>query len=265
MDLDKIAQDTEALVRRAGAFQLTHFRTISPGQILDKGLNQLVSFVDVETEKMLVSGLQTMISEAGFVTEESTVDNNKDKDWVWIIDPLDGTTNFLHGLPAFCVSVALAHKGVLVLGHVFAPAWDEMFVAQKGKGATLNGAPLSCSKTPDLQSSLLATGFPYYEFEYMQLYLNALSHFMKHTHGLRRFGSAAIDLAWVAAGRFDGFFELGLHAWDVAAGVLLVQEAGGQVSDFRGGEDYLYGETIIASGTALFPEFQKQIQSHFNT
>ena len=263
LDLKSILQETENICRQAGDFQLQHFRQIGAGEISDKGLNQLVSFVDVETEKLLVAGLQQLLPQAGFVTEESTIESNRNTEYTWIIDPLDGTTNFLHGLPAWCISVALCQHGKPIIGVVFAPVWNEMFTAVKGQGAWLNQQKIEVTQTANLADTLLATGFPYYEFEYMEPFLQTLRYFMKNTHGLRRMGSAAIDLAYTACGRFDGFFELGLNAWDVAAGALLVQEAGGIVADFKGGDDYLFGKTIIASNAWVYNEFNAVIQHQF--
>ncbi len=258
-----ILVETAEVCRKAGAFQLLHFGKIESGQIEDKGLNQLVSFVDIETEKILVAELSVLFPEAGFVTEESTIEPNRDKEFLWIIDPLDGTTNFLHGIPAFSVSVALVQNNIPILGVVYIPVWNEMFTAEKGKGAFLNGNAISVTQTAKLSQTLIATGFPYYEFDYMEPYLAVLRNLMKNTHGLRRMGSAAIDLAYTACGKFDAFFELGLHAWDVAAGILLVKEAGGNVSDFKGHNDFLFGKSIIAGNKVVFSEFTTEIRKHF--
>lgn len=264
-ELTAISEQVSALCREAGTFQLQHFRSIPTHAISDKGLNQLVSFVDVETEKMLVSGLQKILPEAGFVTEENTVATQREGAWTWIIDPLDGTTNFLHGIPAFCISVALAKNGIPVCGVIYIPVWNELFTAVQGNGAFLNHEKIQVTDTVELKDTLLATGFPYYEFEYMDGYLQVLRDFMKNTHGLRRMGSAAIDLAYTACGRFDGFFELGLHAWDVAAGALMVQEAGGKVSDFQNGNNYLFGKSIVASNANIFGDFLHAIQQKFRS
>lgn len=247
---------------KVGEFQLQNFGKIAQGQIEDKGINQLVSFVDVESEKMLVAFLAELIPNCGFITEENTVESVQNKEWIWVIDPLDGTTNFLHGLPAFSISVGLLHQGTPVAGVVYAPYWGEMFTAAKNAGAFLNDQPIYVSETAALKSSLIATGFPYYQFQNMPEYLEALKELMQNTHGLRRMGSAAIDLAYTACGRFDGFYESGLSSWDIAAGVLLVQEAGGVVTDFAGGDNYLFGNTILASSKSIYPSFQSIIKKH---
>lgn len=254
----------ESICREAGAFQLTHFGQIHSGQISDKGLNQLVSFVDIETEKLLVQKLEKLVPHCKFVTEEGTENGLDSASKTWIIDPLDGTTNFLHGLGAFSISVALYEGNEAILGVVYVPIWDEMFSALKGNGAKLNGNPISVAKTTQLKESLIATGFPYYEFDQMEAYLGILKELMQKTHGLRRMGSAAIDLAYTACGRFDGFFELGLSPWDVAAGILIVEEAGGRVSDFVGGNNFLYGKSILASSAGVYEPLQQTILTHFS-
>lgn len=247
------------LCRKVGEFQLQHFRQIQGDAVSDKGLNQLVSFVDVESEKMLVDGLRHIRPDAGFVTEENTAGDNHHMDVMWIIDPLDGTTNYLHGLQVFCISVALYEQGQITAGIVHAPAMNETFTAMRGEGAFLNGNAISVSQVAQLKSSLIATGFPYYEFQKSDAYLKLLGILMQGTHGLRRMGSAAIDLVYTACGRFDGFYEMGLNAWDVAAGALIVEEAGGKVTDFRGGTEYLFGKQILAANGHLNNEFQQLV------
>lgn len=263
-DLDFIAE-IEKLCREAGAFQLKHFRSVRPDEITDKGVNQLVSFVDVETEKLLVAGCQKLTPNCAFITEENTSVGNSSSHIQWIIDPLDGTTNFLHGLSAFSISIAMVKNGQLYAGAVYIPMWDEMFTAVVGKGAFKNGVPISVSQNNQLSQTLVATGFPYYEYEEMEPFMSVLRTLMKRTRGLRRMGSAAIDLAYTASGHFDAFFESGLHAWDVAAGILLVQEAGGIVSDYSGGSDFLYGKKIIASSAQIYSEFQTVIATEFKS
>lgn len=262
--MENLLDEMMNLCRNTGAFQMSHFRGLSNEHVRDKGLNQLVSFVDIESERMLVDGLQKLAPGSTFVTEENTITQNQKSDRYWIIDPLDGTTNFLHGLGAFSISLAFVNMGEITHGVVYVPEWNEMFSAEKNKGARLNGNPLLVSTSASLSESLIATGFPYYEFEQMQSYLAVLADLMRSTHGLRRWGSAAIDLAYVAASRFDGFFETGLNAWDVAAGVLLVEEAGGRVSDFRGEGDYIFGKTILACNGRIYEEFLRLIRTHMS-
>ncbi len=240
----------------AGEFQRTHFRSVAGDAVSDKGLNQLVSFVDVESERILVDKLRSIRPEAGFITEENTAPEATEGNSLWIIDPLDGTTNFLHGLQVFSISIALMENGMVTAGVVYAPIMQEMFCAEKGKGAWLNDKPIRVSDVDTLKSSLIATGFPYYEFQQTTAYLELLGELMKTTHGLRRMGSAAIDLAYTACGRFDGFYETRLNAWDVAAGSLLVEEAGGKVSDFRQNSNHLFGKQIVAATPGVYRELQ---------
>jgi myo-inositol-1(or 4)-monophosphatase len=223
-----------------------------------KGKNDLVSYVDKEAEKMIVSKLQQLFPEAGFVTEEATVAQER-AHYSWIIDPLDGTTNFIHGLPIFSVSIALMEANEVVLGVVYEVNRDECFYATKGGGAFCNDKPISVSDAPTIDKSLLATGFPYYNFEKLTEYLAILNELMKNTHGLRRMGSAAVDLAYVACGRYEGYFEYNLNPWDVAAGVLIVEEAGGKVTDFSGGRDFVFGRELVAAN-AIHTELLGVIQ-----
>lgn len=231
-------------------------------QIETKSLNNLVSYVDKTAEIMLVSELAKLIPDSVFLTEEKTVEQAHGQ-WQWIIDPLDGTTNFLHGLPCYAVSVALRQNGETVIGIVFEVTRQECFYAWKGGGAWLNGRQISVSQTHSLADSLIATGFPYRNLNRLQPYLNVFTNFMKNSRGLRRFGAAAVDLAWVACGRFDAFFEYGLSPWDLAAGALLVNEAGGRVSDFKGGNDYLFGEELIATNAHLHLPVLSVIKNEF--
>jgi myo-inositol-1(or 4)-monophosphatase len=253
----------EELCRNVGAFQMQHLRGVKMEAISDKGLNQLVSFVDVESEKMLVEGLRKINPDADFITEEGTQAEAGECISYWIIDPLDGTTNYLHGLQVFSISVALMQENSLMAGIVHCPAMGETFTAEKDKGAFLNGVPISVSGTDNLKQSLIATGFPYYQFQHTEAYLKLLGNLMRDTQGLRRMGSAAIDLAYTACGRFDGFYELGLSSWDVAAGALIVQEAGGLVSDFSEGTDYLFGKTIVAGNPQIKEQLLQCISASF--
>jgi myo-inositol-1(or 4)-monophosphatase len=175
---------------------------------------------------------------------------------------LDGTTNFIHGVPVYCVSVALQVKGALTLGYVYDPERKEMFFAEKGKGAFLNGNPIRVSSTPKLADALIATGFPYTFFRHMDNYLLSFREILEKSRGIRRPGAAAIDLAWTACGRFDGFFESHLGAWDVAAGALLVLEAGGQVTTFGDFPDFVFGKEILASNGKIHPEIQTIVRKY---
>lgn len=259
--MQEILNQTIALTKEVGAFIRTEATQFKKSTIEHKGFNDLVSYVDKTAEQKLVQQLKIILPEAGFITEEGT-ETTQAEDYNWIIDPLDGTTNFVHGLPIFAISIALMHQHQIVLGVVYEINKEECFYALKGSGAFLNGNKITVSASSTLSESLLATGFPYYDFEKMENYLKILNQLMQQTHGLRRMGSAAVDLAYVACGRFEGFFEYNLNAWDVAAGALIVEEAGGKVSDFKGEKNFLFGREIIAS-CSIFNELKKVIQEHW--
>lgn len=217
-----------------------------------EGFNNLVSYVDKESEKKIVHALSRILPGAGFIAEEGTAVESTNG-YQWIIDPLDGTTNFTHGMPLFAISIALALNDRVVLGIVYEVNKKEMFHTVEGGLAYCNNKQIQVSSVRSMHDSLLATGFPYYEFEQMDAYLRIIRNFLRESHGVRRLGSAATDLAYVACGRFEGFFEYNLNPWDVAAGAFLVQQAKGTVTDFGGGTNYLFGGEMIA-GCAIHPE-----------
>lgn len=232
------------------------------GLIQVKAKNSLVTKIDKNLEAYFVHELSGLIPDSGFIAEEGTSDK-KGMDYNWIVDPLDGTTNFIHGIPAYCASIALMQGREIVLGAILEFNSGEYFEAIKDRGAFLNGQKISVSLTENLENSLLATGFPYYEFEQLDDYLKLFKELMRECRGIRRIGSAALDLAYVACGRFDGFFEYSLNAWDVAAGMLIVQEAGGKVSDFRGGQNQLFGRQMLACNETIYPELLEKIKRNF--
>lgn len=246
-DLDSILYEVRRLTAEVGGFIRFESQNFDKAAIEHKGFNDLVSYVDKQAEEKLVERCKQILPEAGFITEEGT-NSTKQEEFNWIIDPVDGTTNFTHGLPVFAISIALMQFGEIVLGVVHEINRDECFYSCKGSSAYCNDKKIEVSEANKLDDSLLATGFPYYDFEQMPKYLNILKSFMQTTHGLRRMGSAAVDLAYVACGRFEGFFEYNLNAWDVAAGAFIVQQAGGTVTDFKGGGDFVFGREIVASG-----------------
>lgn len=231
--------------------------------IEEKDKNSLVSYVDKTAEAMLVEGLQAILPGSGLITEEETEDI-QGREWEWIIDPLDGTTNFLHGIPAYSISIGLRHNEVLVAGWVYELNQDELFYAWQGAGAFCNGSRIHVSTRNPLSSSLLATGFPYNDYSLVPGYMGTLEDLMRGTRGLRRIGSAAVDLAYTACGRFDGFWEYSLSPWDVAGGIVIVQEAGGRVTDFSGGDNYLFGREMIATNGLVHDELLAIIQKNFN-
>lgn len=262
MNLEQLCQNVTVLAKKVGAFIKQEGETFDFSKVEKKGFNDLVSYVDKEAEKQLVAELKDFLPEAGFITEEGT-ETIRGERYNWVIDPLDGTTNFTHGLPDYCVSVALMEQNEVVVGVVYEPNRDECFYAYKGGGAFLNGKPIQVSEAPELKDSLIATGFPYYNFDLMQQYLQVMGNFMMKSHGLRRIGSAAMDLVYVAAGRFEGFFEYNLKPWDVAAGVLIVQEAGGRVTRFADEGDYVFTGEIVASNGKVHTEIQDIIAGHW--
>lgn len=247
MNLENITSEVITLAKNVGSFIREERRTFTYDRVQHKGPSDLVSYVDTEAEKRLVERLKEILPSAGFITEEGTTDQGQ-KEYTWIIDPLDGTTNFVHGLPNYCVSIGLMFEKQMVLGVVYEVANNECFYAWKDGGAYLDGKPIKVSTSTKINDVVLATGFPYYNFEKLEEYLKILNDLMKDTQGLRRMGSAAADMAYVACGRYGGFFEYNLNSYDIAAGVMLVQEAGGTVTDFNGGDDYIFGREIVAGG-----------------
>lgn len=262
MKLSEIAKETADACRKAGQFIAGERSKVAQSDIEHKALNSLVSYVDKQAEQMLVESLSEIFPQAGFITEEDTPDQ-RDAEWVWVIDPLDGTTNYLHQITPYAVSVALLHHEREQVGVVYEIGQDEMFVAWRGGGSWLDERAIKVSRAEQLSQSLLATGFPYQKFTEVEPFMQMLSELFARTRGVRRLGSAATDLAYVACGRFEGFFESDLSSWDVAAGALLVQEAGGQVTDYRLGADYLYGGEIVATAPGVAHEFYQILQRHF--
>lgn len=262
MELTKVQKQAIALVKDAGEFIRKEATKFSVDSIEKKGFNDLVSYVDKQAEIMLVEGLANILPEAGFIAEEGTSDKVGER-YNWVIDPVDGTTNFVHGLPVYSVSVALQENKKTIAGIVYEINRDECFHAIKGEEAYMNDEVIQVSRNVTLAESLLATGFPYYDFDKMEAYFAILKDLMQNSHGLRRLGSAAVDLAYVACGRFEGFFEYNLNAWDVAAGAFIVQQAGGKVSTFSGSSDFDFGREIIAGSPKVQEEMLSYIQNRW--
>lgn len=262
MNYELICNKVIAIVRLTGNFIRKEAMQFDAQKIEYKGLNDMVSYVDKTAEQKLVQNLEKLIPDAGFITEEKTI-SRVGKTYTWIIDPLDGTTNFIHGIPAYGISVALYEDGVPVVGVVYELNRAEMFYSFKGGKAYLNKKEISVSVNPDLKSSLLATGFPYYQFDNQEKYLKLLAEMMQKSHGLRRIGAAAIDLVYTACGRFDAFFEYNLQQWDFAAGCFIVQQAGGEVFDFAGGNNYFEKREILATNGKLTAEMLEAIKRYF--
>ncbi len=224
--------------------------------------NDFVTEVDYAAEQAVIEVLLDAYPHHGILAEESG--QQGDSEFQWIVDPLDGTTNFLHGFPQYAVSIALMHNGVLSQAVVYDPSRNDLFTASRGGGAFLNDRRLRVSKRVYLKDALIGTGFPFREFQHLDAYLAMFRDLLQKTAGLRRPGSAALDLAYTAAGRFDGFWEIGLSIWDIAAGALLVQEAGGLVGDFQGNENYLKSGNIVAGNPKIFGQLLQAISPHLS-
>lgn len=266
MDLKNIEQQIVELSRTVGDWMFNERKNFSQQKVEEKSFNNLVSYVDKEAEQKFVAGLESILPTSGFIAEEGT-SNKKGEQYNWIIDPLDGTTNFIHGIPAYCTSIALIDdlSNELLIGVIYDPNQQECFHASKGNGALLNGIKISVSPEPKLERSLIATGFPYDDFKRQKEYMDLLLDLMHQSRGIRRLGSAAIDLAYVACGRFETFYEYGLNPWDVAAGALIVKEAGGEVSDFSKGNNYVFGEEILTSNnTSMHHQMLENIGKWFD-
>jgi myo-inositol-1(or 4)-monophosphatase len=262
MNLESINQEVIELCRTVAKFIQNESENFNRAHIEQKEkFNNLVSYVDKESEKKLVSVLQKILPEASFITEEGTVVQSQTKEYNWIIDPLDGTTNFLHGLPVYAISIGLIHKQETIAGVVHDIVHNESFHAVIDRDAFCNDKKIEVSNAASLSESLLATGFPYHSFSKTDAYLDIIKTFLDKTHGIRRQGSAAMDLAYVASGRMDGFFEYNLNPWDVAAGALIVKQAGGQVTDFSGGDNFLFGSELCSSNKKIHQEMLDVIQS----
>ena len=264
IDYSLVCQQVIEAAREAAQFIRAERSVFSSESIEVKGKHNFVSYVDKGAEQIIVNSLKKILPESGFITEEKTIET-KGEVFNWIIDPLDGTTNFIHGLPPFAVSIALTEGSEIVVGVVLEVNLNECFYAYKGGGSYLDGKLIHVSQTKKLDDSLVITGFPYMRFHNIEKFMESLIYLMKNTHGVRRLGSAATDLAYVACGRSDAFYEYGLSPWDVAAGALIVRNAGGKVSDFKGGDSFLFGNEIIASNDGIYEEFSSAINSFLGT
>jgi myo-inositol-1(or 4)-monophosphatase len=260
----ELCREVVKAARETGEFILRESEGFDINRAESKGLNDLVSYVDKGSEKLLVERLSMILPEAGFLAEEGTSAKEGVK-YCWVIDPLDGTTNFVHGVHPFAISVALTEDIEPVAGVVYEVGGNEIFTAWQDGGAWLNDQPIRVSGTQRLSESLVATGFPYSDFGRLDKYMDCLKHFCKATHGIRRLGSASVDLAYVACGRFDTFYEYGLHPWDIAAGIVLVREAGGRISDFSGNERNLSGDEVAAANNLVFDEFLENVSKFMHT
>ncbi|HLA74901.1 MAG TPA: inositol-1-monophosphatase [Gammaproteobacteria bacterium] len=225
-----------------------------------KSQNDFVTEIDHQAEQEIIKVIRKAYPNHGILAEESGAQNGDE--YIWVIDPLDGTTNFLHGFPQFSVSIGIKYKGQLEQGVVYDPLRQELFTATRGGGAQLNDRRLRVSRAKGLEGALLGTGFPFKHQQHLDPYLNTFRALFPMTAGIRRAGSAALDLAYVAAGRLDGFWEIGLSEWDMAAGILIIQEAGGMVSDFSGGNDYLETGNVVAGTPRVYKAMLETIAPH---
>jgi len=249
-ELEELTKKVCLIVEDAGKFIAREFGKVQEAEIELKDHNSLVSYVDKNAEEMLVTALSELIPSSGFITEEETVDNLS-PDYIWIIDPLDGTTNFLYNIPHFSTSVALQYKGELVLGVITDIMRDDIYYAWKNGGAYMNNKKISVSSRKDFSNCVIGTGFPYDSSYSKKPYFEMLEVIMRDARGLRRFGSAALDMAYVACGRFDAFYETSLNPWDVAGGIVICKEAGSACSDYFDGKEYESGQSIIVANPVI--------------
>jgi myo-inositol-1(or 4)-monophosphatase len=250
--------------RAAGNIIVRSMERMDSIQITEKSQNDFVTEVDKQAEQIIIDAIRQAYPNHGILAEESGRLTVANEETVWIIDPLDGTNNYVHGFPHFAVSIAVQHKGKLEHGLIFDPLKQETFIASRGEGARLNDRRIRVSKRTSLQGALLGTGFPFRQFHQLDSYLQTLKTLIPQTVGIRRAGSAALDLAYVAAGRLDGFWEFGLGAWDIAAGAVLIQEAGGLVSDSQGGENYLTTGEVVAGAPKVFKPLLQTVKAELN-
>jgi myo-inositol-1(or 4)-monophosphatase len=248
-------------VRKTARGLTRDFGEVAELQVSKKGAADFVSAADLKAEQTLFEELTRLRPGYGFLGEERGEVPGTDKTHRWIVDPLDGTTNFLHGIPHFAINVALERDGQVVAGVTYNPATHDLYWAERGRGAYMNDKRLRVSARTKLDEAVVATGIPFLGHGQHARFLKELHQISQRVAGVRRFGSAALDLAWVAAGRYDAFWERDLSAWDVAAGLLLVAEAGGMVTDAEGGEDMLAGGSICASNSALHPAMLERLKA----
>jgi myo-inositol-1(or 4)-monophosphatase len=250
----KAARNAAAIINRASL-------DLGSLKVRSKTYNDYVSEVDHAAERVIIETLLDAYPDHSILAEESG-EQGADAENLWIIDPLDGTTNFLHGFPQYCISIALQHRGQITQAVIYDPNRNDLFTATKGRGAFLNDRRIRVSSRAKLQESIIGTGFPFRDFAHLDTYVAMFKDMIKKTSGLRRPGSAALDLAYVAAGWYDGFWEIGLSKWDIAAGALLVSEAGGLVGDFEGNETWLETGNIVAANPKVFAQMLQTLKPH---
>ena len=247
--------------RAAGNTIMRAFDRLDTIQVSEKSPRDYVTDIDRQVEQEIIAIIRKAHPNHGILGEESG--ETKGNDFIWIIDPIDGTRNFIHGFPHFAVSIAISRKGKIEQGVIYDPVRQELFTASRGKGAQLNDRRIRVSKRNNLEDCLLGTGFPFRTQPHLSSYLAALQNVIPTCGDVRRAGAATLDLAYIACGRLDGFWEMGLHLWDIAAGALLIQEAGGLVSDFTGSENYLKSGNIVAGNPKVLKQLLKILKPHF--
>lgn len=268
INYNDICLEVQKIARRAGEFIATQREDFTFDKVEFKGVHDLVSYVDKQAEKMIVAELVKLIPASKFITEEGTEEacaanmasSEEGKTYTWIIDPLDGTTNFIHGLPPYCVSIGLMEDKEMVVGVVFEVTLNEMFTAVKGGKSYLNGKVIEASKTKELDNALVAVGFHYADKSAVEAMAEDIVIFQEHTHGVRRIGSSTANVVYTACGRFDLFFKTNLKPWDVAAGALIAQQAGIIVEDYSGGDNYIFGKQIICCTPGIYDEVKQYIK-----
>lgn len=262
-ELRELTKGVIKVSKEAGGYLKKEIRKLNSRDVMEKGIHNLVTYVDKTSERMIVDALSRLLPESGFIAEEGT-STKQGKDYNWIIDPLDGTTNYIHGVPLYSVSLALKYHDEIILGVIYEPNLNECFYSWKGGKSYLNGRIIRVSVTADLDNALFATGFPYYDYSKLPPYMDFFEYLMQNSRGIRRLGSAAVDMAYVACGRYDGFYEYGLSPWDVAAGTIIVKNAGGINTDFSEGENYIFGKELISVNPLIYKEFHTIFSQHFN-
>lgn len=264
MDLGQLCCSAIDLMRETADFIREEGTRMGSDGVEAKGKHDYVTYVDKGSEERLVKGLGELLPGSGFIAEEGTSTFRGEK-YNWVIDPIDGTTNFIHSCPPYAISVALMDGDEVVMGIVYEIGLDECFYSFGDGRVFLNGEEVRVTRAKSVSESLIATGFPYNSFDRLKPFMRSLEYFFVNSHGVRRLGSAATDLAYVACGRYDAFYEYNLNAWDVAAGAFLVEQAGGRVSDFRGGRDFLFGKEIIAATNDNYNDFREKVAQFMNT
>jgi myo-inositol-1(or 4)-monophosphatase len=253
MNLDEIGKNVLDLTKEVGEFIIKQRQIFSSDKIESKGYQDYVSYVDKEAEKMLVKGLNEILPESGFIVEENTA-SHENETYIWVVDPLDGTINFMHNLAPHAISIALQKNNSTILGVIYELGHKDLFYSWQGIPVFCNKQQVSVTQTKSISDGLLATGFSTNDQARITGHLEVVKKVVENSHGIRRHGSAATDLAYVAAGIFDGFFEYGLSAWDVAAGAFLVEQAGGKVSDYSGTANFIYGREMLAGNKTVHAE-----------